>query len=764
MDSSAQPISRSVFRVYLNKSWVRESSALAVLATAVVVFFWPVLANEAWIPHGGGDLVSFVYPMYRFAADSFQSGQIPLWNPYLYAGAPFISDNQSGVFYPFNLLLFLLKPDFTYRAIEGLVIWHFFFAGATMYGCLRWLRPADRIGRLPALLGAFSFMFSGVFITHIGNLNLIAGAAWLPLAFVGLHRAIDAPDAGSCLAWMLTSGLSLGTGTLAGHGQSTFLLASFLGVFALYRLISEQRWWAPLLLFLVGIIAVAVAAISLFPALESVRYTLRAEFNFERSTNYSLPWRGLAGMFAPDFFGRGAANFWGDWARVEYGYAGVIPWLLAATALVQRPWRRQLFYLVAGCGFLLLALGSNTPLYGLLFSWLPIVPFQVPARFVLLVDFGLAILAALGLDALMKRSLNPLTIRWILSGTVAFGLLLTLLLYRQSDLLSVIHPNREPQMLRAILVFAVLSGVSWLLILFYFQLRMSPTLFGCLALLWLAIDLIGLGQYVEIEWNDPTVGFARGSPALAFLKSDPGLHRVDIATGHWQPSLMQLEKLYDIGGVFNPLYLSNYSVYTGSMGSRGSPLYNLMGVKYVVGGKSQPPGDTNFIVPVFDSDPKVTIYLNTRSLPRVMVLYEAKVVADHDAAFAAIHQDDFDPQRTLILEDGPPLNQPAGQSHIAVLRYDLNSSAFRVTTDRPAYFLLTDIDHPNWQATDNGGQTPIFTADYALRAVYLAPGDHHLEFQFLPVGWPLGVAVSAVTWLAVVTYLLWHRRGISRKA
>ncbi len=742
----------------MNNSWRQEVGALLLLAATVVVFFWPVLTKRAWIPHGGGDLVSFVYPMYRFAADSFQNGQIPLWNPYLYAGAPFISDNQSGVFYPFNLVLFLLHPDFTYRAVEGLVIWHFFFTGSAMYACLRWLRPADRIGRLAALIGALSFMFSGVFITHIGNLNLIAVAAWLPLAFIGLHRAIDAPDTRSSLAWALGGGLALGTGALAGHGQSTFLLASFLGVYTLYRLISERSWRALPLLLLVGLIAVAAAAISLFPALESIKYTLRAEFDFERSTNYSLPWRGLVGLFAPDFFGRGAVNFRGDWPRVEYGYAGVIPWLLALAAFVRRPWRGHLFYLFAGSGFLLLALGPNTPLYGLLFGHLPIVPFQVPARFVLLVDFSLAALAALGLDVLMKRVLSPPKFRRILGGAFAFGLLLTFVLYWQKNLLAVASPNREPQMLRSILVFILLGGVSWLMVLAYFRRRFSPRLFGWFVFLWLAVDLIGLGRYVEIEWNDPTLGFASGSPALAFLKSDPGLHRVDIATGHWQPSLMQLEKLYDIGGVYNPLYLSNYAVYTGSMGSRGSPLYNLLGVKYIVGGKNVPPGDTNFIVPVFDNDPNVNIYLNTRALPRVMVLYEAEVVSDHDAAFAAIHREDFDPQHTLILEGGSPLKQAAGTSYIEVQRYDLNSSAFRVSTDRPAYFLLTDIDYPHWQAFDNGIQTVIFTADYALRAVYLTPGEHLLKFQFLPAGWRPGVAVSGLTWLTVTAYLLSYRR------
>ena len=39
---------------------------------------------------------------------------------------------------------------------------------------------------MPALLGAVAFMFNDVLIIHIGNLNLIAVAAWLPLILAAL--------------------------------------------------------------------------------------------------------------------------------------------------------------------------------------------------------------------------------------------------------------------------------------------------------------------------------------------------------------------------------------------------------------------------------------------------------------------------------------------------------------------------------------------------------------------------------------------------
>lgn len=730
---------------------------MALLALAAVIFFWPVVTGDAWIPRGGGDSVSFLYPMYRFAAQSLWDGSVPLWNPYQYAGAPFISDNQNGMFYPFNLLLFLMKPDFSYTAVQWLVIWHVFLAGASMYACLRLLRPARPLRRETAVLGGLAFMFSGVFIAHIGNLNLIAVAAWLPLTFMALHRAIISSGGRGRLAWALGGGTALGIGTLAGHGQMTFLLAALLGTYALFRAVLDRSVRPLGLLALLGATAVGTAALSLFPAFEGVQYTVRAGFDPGQAANYALPWHGLTGILSPDFFGRGEVAFWGGWPRVEYGYAGVLTLFLATTAVAQRRTALTWFFVLAAGLFLLLALGANTPLYPLLVRAAPIFPFQVPARFVLLLDFCLAALAALGMDALLDRP--ALSQRW-LAGLALAGIAGALLLGWQYVTLSAANPNHQAQMLRATAVYALFAAGSWLLLAARACGRLAPGLFAALAIVWLALDLIGLGRFVEIEWNDPMPGFATGSPALAFIQSDPGIHRIDIATGAWQPNLPQIEQLYSIRGVYNPLELSNYAAYIGSVGFRGSTQYNLLGVKYVIGGKQEPPGDTNFLIPVFADDPNVTVYLNTLALPRVAMVYNSTVVADHDAAFAALHGDGFDPLNRVILEEGTPLAQEPGQSAITILRYDPNAAAFEVTTDRAGYFLLTDIYHPHWRTAVDGREVPTLVANYAFRAVAVPAGTHRIETWFDPPGWRWGMGVTAVTWAFLLACAIWFWRRV----
>ncbi len=727
--------------------------ALALLGAAVIAFYLPVVTGRAWLPAGGGDLVSFLYPMYRFIAGSLWDGQIPLWNPHQYAGTPLIADNQAGIFYPVNLILYLVNPSFGYGALQALVIGHVWLAGAAMFVCLRYFWPDASVPAGPALVGALVFMFSDVFVIHAGNLNLIAVAAWLPLTFLAYHRALLAPRRRDGLAWAVASGALFGVATLAGHGQMTFITASFLGSYAVYRLAAERDRRALPLLVLVGLIGAGMAAVSLLPAALLTPLTRRGDFGYAQAAAYALPPRGLVGLIAPGFYGRSTLAFWGDWPRVETGYAGILPLLLAPLALSLRPRRRRLFFGLAGIVFLLLALGPATPVHRLAFTLLPL-PFQVPARWVLPLDFCLAWLAADGVAALYAGRAGDRR-RWIAGAGVALLLALVWLAVQAARA----PAARQDQAWQAVLIAAVFGAAGWLLLWRRLIGRLPAPRFLALAVALVATDLIALGAAVEIEPNRPTTGYERAA-AINYLKGDPGIHRLDVATGLWQPSAAQLHGLYDVGGVFNPLQLANHAVYMGAVGFRGSPLYNLTGVKYIVADKLEPPGDTAFIVPVFNGDPDVDVYLNTRALPRVFLAYEAIVAPDADAAFAAVHAAGFDPAHQVVVEDGPAIAGGLGGGQVEITRYDRNRAVFTVSTDGPAYLVLSDVYHPDWRATRNGESVPIYSADYAFRAVFLPEGGRHVvAMRFAPRGWPTGAALSLVTMGLVGGWgIVWRRK------
>ena len=116
------------------------------------------------------------------------------------------------------------------------------------------------------------------------------------------------------------------------------------------------------------------------------------------------------------------------------------PLLLAAVSLSLKPRRSRLFFGLAGVFFLALALGPATPLHRAVYSLLPL-PFQVPARWVLLLNFSLAWLAADGAAALTGPTV-PLRRRWL--GGAAAALLLALVWMGSLALQAPAEHRRKP--------------------------------------------------------------------------------------------------------------------------------------------------------------------------------------------------------------------------------------------------------------------------------------------------------------------------------
>lgn len=758
--------------------------SLALLALVVVAFFWPLVFAGHWIPHGGGDLVSFLWPMYRFSARSLWAGEIPLWNPHLYSGAPYVADNQSGVFYPINLLAFALFGEPSYGVMEGLVVFHIWLAGATTFVLLRGMglqRPA-------ALLGGTAFALSDLFVTHIGNLNLNATVAWLPLLLLLTHRALIEKGRRS-VSWAAGAGAVLAVTALAGHGQMLLLVGLALAGFTFYRLAADVgaisnrtgairayafKWLRAVLIIAIG---VGGAALMLLPAREMAEHTGRGHLLYEEATAYSLPPQALVGLLAPGFYGRSATGFWGDWDRVEVGYAGVATVVLAAVGvgLAYAPWVAKLkgseshvhptrnlesgfpvgfFVLLAALGFLL-AMGRYTPLYGLLHRYVPVFDqVRVPARMIVLADLGLAALAAYGLDRLLRRA-SPAA-AWGGLGAVAAGIALLVLGLGQ---VRAVPPDRVTQATTSIIVATALLALSGILIWLVRWRRWTAWLLVGL----LAVDLVALGSTLEIEPNDPTLGFQH-QDVVAFLRQDTSLYRIEATAGAWQPDAALTHGLYDIDGIFNPLGLAPYHAYLAvAKGERGASLYNLLGAKYVLAPKGQTPGDER-LVAVYSENPEIDVYLNTKALPMALLVYEAHTVTSHTEAWNALFAD-FDPTKTVILEE----SQATGLSEIEggtieFVKYRANEIVLAVETPTDGWLVLSEVYYPGWQATVDGEKTKVLRADYTFRAVQLPPGKHVVRMTFTPRTWQVGLAVSGITWIGLAAWIVWEvKRYLGKK-
>lgn len=748
------------------------------------------------MPAGGGDLAPFLYPNYHFAAQNLKQGVIPLWNPHLYSGLPFAADPQSGLFYPINLLVFLLHPALTLETLEYLAIFHFWLAGFGMYLFLQHSPLARNLNLHPlaALAGAITFEFSDLFIIHFGNLNMIAVAAWLPLVMLTYQRAVLADRSGFALA----TGVLLAIATLASHIQITLFILLAIGLHTLWQIIFpaplthspkaesiNARWpivshrFKPVQhLLLTLLITVGLTSLWLIPTLEMSQHTLRTDLSYDEAAAYSLNPSQLIGLLIPNYFGRDPALHWGPWDRVETGYIGILPLLLAIVALVLQKDNQTRFMMALALVSFLLALGKNSILHG----WLSLSPgfgqFRAPARYILLLDFALATLAAVGLNRLMSSlteteqktfatALKVLT--WVLGA-------LTIISLPLAYYALLIMQDRHPEIFRraqaattGVTTFAIFITAGLLLLHLARAGRLRQTALGLSATLLILLDLFSLGANIDVGHTDPTSGFHHPE-AIAFLQGDEHINRIEVTTDIWhlwQPDTALLHNLYDAWGVYNPLTLADMTRYWQQVGPRSSSSYNFLGLKYIVASKAGAPADGN-IVPVFDADPSVNVYLNLDSHPRPLFVTQAIFAPSHEAAWEAIKDPNFDPTTTVVLENVPPnlqsptpnLRHPIPNLGIALLQYDLHTVEIGLTTDVPGYLVLSDAYYPGWRAEVDGQSAPLYRANYAFRAVPVPAGVHTVRMVFRPTSFVIGVGLSGVTLLGllIVGGLAWWRR------
>ncbi len=606
-----------------------------------------------WNPLMWDGMAEF-YPWRLFATETLKSGYVPLWNPHQFCGTPFVANSQSAVFYPLNLL-FCVFP--VARAFGISVLLHLFLTGSFLYLFLR--SRAVALGRPAALLGAVAWQMCHWQVAWLELPTFLCVSCWLPLALLLADRAAARPTA--LRAGGL--GLCLGVMLLAGHLQIAFYCLGLITAYAVFRirpLLKAQ--WKPLTgaALLAIALMLGVAAPQLLPAVELSRMSHRAGSAvtlaaYSGYVKLAVPPVNLVTLLSPGFFGSPTrGTYWGiglnggPGAYMENAcYDGVLTLLLATLALGMT-WRTSAatrFFAICALVSLLLALG--TPLNALLFFGLPgWAQTGSPGRILVLWSFCLPVLAAIGLDTLLRRfdpkalGRSALAFGIIAASIIAFIVIWINASYPAGTLAANLAPESDLWRLPVGILLGAAAAV-WL----HRRGTLTASRLGGALVALTALDLLAAGYGFNRTASLSAVYPV--TPLIAFLQAHRAEGRIMPLNKHWPqyepppailpPNAATVYGLDDTQG-YDSLLTGQYLGFAGAMdgGSPAPPENGNMvftngflspearqaGARYAVS-QTPLPG----LTPVFQDNGNY-VYEDKKALPRVQVIGPGTVDAE----------------------------------------------------------------------------------------------------------------------------------------
>ncbi|HTX29126.1 MAG TPA: hypothetical protein VME19_19140 [Streptosporangiaceae bacterium] len=378
------------------RSGHRRGDVLAVVLLAVlpaIVFGVPALTGH---PVLVGDDLTQNYPLRVLAGTDIRGGHLPLFDPYIWSGAPLLAGWNAGAAYPLTWL-FAILPGTAAWTVNMIVTWA--VAGLGMFCFLR----ALRLGSLASFLGALSFAFAGAMSAQVSHFGLVAGMSWVPVQLLSVLRLSQDRPAASRLGWTAVLATATGLVILAGEPRAIDDSCVIVLIYAAWQVCRlGRRAGAAAVSVTAGLVLGAcLGAIQWLPGLVAISTSQRDVNSMQLFNSGSLPVRWLLLTLVPDLLGGsgslGQPSFMTNYNLTEVtSYVGILP-LVAAFALLGRLRVRPrlpdwfVWHVTALVG-IVLAFGGNTPLGDLLYR-LPLFGDQrLQSRNILVLDLALAVL------------------------------------------------------------------------------------------------------------------------------------------------------------------------------------------------------------------------------------------------------------------------------------------------------------------------------------------------------------------------------------
>jgi len=747
-------------------------AALAGLAVLVLAMFGDVLFSlgDTVLSNRDADLFLQFVPWRAFGFGELKHGNLALWNPRLFCGAPFFGGFQSALLYPLNAL-FLVLP--LAQAINWSIALHVFLAGAFTYA---WA-ARRRLHPLACFLSAAIFMFCGAQFLHIyaGHLPNLCSMVWAPLLFLAIDGLFEDLSPGWCLLGMFAGTMQV----LAGHPQYVFqtgLAATLYGGLCCLKVRHRSRFLLGLVVIPVGI--VGLSAVQLFTGLQEAHETVRSTgLSVEDAGVFSFPPENFMTLIAPGILGdMKSGTYWGRLFCWEASlFISVTGFVLAVTgALLGRRDARRFSFVMAAV-LLLLALGRHTPLFGVLYHWLPgFDKFRGTSKFIFLASLFLSLLAGIGLDILQRGPLcfrKVVPVLALLSALIfIFGLRLQsfgtpaggdswrrlmLAVYEKGESYLPRAAYEDPNFTMAAAAFAakslLLGGgimvLALVLVLVSRSYRCATVVLLGLAvgeLLWFArgsLDRFALSDGIDREIKNSLAGRPGDYRILNLVNPNSALSTGLMDIWGSDPGIMRrYAELLAFSQGQNPSEASQFLKL-----SPESPLYAMLRCRFA-------------FVP---ETGRVEIVEHTNVLPRLLLVSRCKVVPHRAELFTCLTNGTFDMRQEVLLETAPdPLpHLVADPGMVKLLDASTDQLTIEAEIKSPSILLITDSYAAGWRARPLAGSSQlrydVLPANYCLRAIPLGAGRHRLCLEYSPMAFRIGKWVSLGLGFAFLVAALW---------
>jgi hypothetical protein len=713
------------------------------------------------------DVVTQIVPLEAQVRRALQAGAWPQWNPLAGAGMPLLADPQAQALQPLVAIAWPLPLPQALAVTAGLRV---LLPLVFLFLFLR----RQGLSSGAALFGGITFALSGSVLLWL-QWPIANAAAWLPVIFYALDRTAER---GARRDFALLTAAGAAT-LLGGHPETALYVVATAALYGLSRLATQPRDRRGRLLgrwTLAAALAAGLAAPVLLPAAQYLPQTHRHAILARRNARLlhprplrnvpaetaavstpaapaaspaAAPWRRLGASFAPGAGGPGAGAGESNLNEDAMGFAGTLAWLGALLALLPARKRFAGERLFLGLWLLGLAVAARPPGIERLFARLPLLGQSATFhhRLLLPVAFAGAILAACayerwqrgelprgaiaGAAALLATGLAGLyaTVPATAGGPIGAatasggGLPLQIGVLAAATLVTLRGARRRPAT-----ALALLAGFAALELILTFR-SANPAL--------------------------PRERFYPTTPALAFLQqsSRPGDRLAGLGDRLW-PGVAHVYGLAD-ARISNPMKPYFYTRAVAPLLRSphaiedlfllpDHPLYQLLGVRYVVAGPHwrRPDG-----LRAAYRDRTARIFERAPVLPRLFLPAAAEPEAGPDSSawlaanrdFAALALVRADPAHvTPWRASRPELSRVVG------LRLGAGRLVARLALAEQRLAVVSVYQDGGWRLLVDARPHPTTRADGPFLGAWIEAGEHRLDLLYRAPGLMAGLLCAAL--------------------